>query len=71
MLPDGTPAPATLARAAATADLARAHPDAAIICSGSHGVGRKPRRSEATRALLAGIAPGEVARMVAKLRSRH
>jgi uncharacterized SAM-binding protein YcdF (DUF218 family) len=47
MLPDGTPAPATLARAGAAADLARAHPDAAIICSGSHGVGRKPRRSEA------------------------
>jgi uncharacterized SAM-binding protein YcdF (DUF218 family) len=47
MLPDGTPAPATLARGGAAADLARAHPDAAIICSGSHGVGRKPRRSEA------------------------
>jgi len=47
MLPDGTPAPATLARGRAAADLARAHPDAAIICSGSHGVGRKPRRSEA------------------------
>jgi uncharacterized SAM-binding protein YcdF (DUF218 family) len=47
MLPGGTPAPATLARAAAAADLARAHPGAAIICSGSHGVGRKPRRSEA------------------------
>lgn len=47
MLPDGTPAPATLARGAAAAGLARGHPDAAIICSGSHGVGRKPRRSEA------------------------
>jgi uncharacterized SAM-binding protein YcdF (DUF218 family) len=47
MLPDGTPAPATLARGKAAADLARAHPKAAIICSGSHGVGRKPRRSEA------------------------
>ena len=47
MLPDGTPAPATLARAEAAADVARAHPDAAIICSGSHGVGRKPKRSEA------------------------
>ena len=47
MLPNGTPAPATLARAEAAADLARAHEDAAIICSGSHGVGRKPRRSEA------------------------
>ena len=47
MLPDGTPAPATLARGRAAADLARAHPQAAIICSGSHGVGRKPRRSEA------------------------
>lgn len=47
MLPDGVPAPATLARGKAAADLARAHPKAAIICSGSHGVGRKPRRSEA------------------------
>jgi uncharacterized SAM-binding protein YcdF (DUF218 family) len=47
MLPGDTPAPATLARAVAAADLAGAHPDAAIICSGSHGVGRKPRRSEA------------------------
>lgn len=47
MLPDGTPAPATLARGAAAADLARAHPAAAIICSGSHGVGRRPQRSEA------------------------
>ena len=47
MLPDETPAPATLARAEAAADLVRSHPDAAIICSGSHGVGRKPRRSEA------------------------
>lgn len=47
MLPDGVPAPATLARGTAAADLARAHPKAAIICSGSHGVGRKPRRSEA------------------------
>ncbi len=47
MLPDGTPAPATLARGAAAAGLARAHPEAAIICSGSHGVGRRPRRSEA------------------------
>ena len=47
MLPDGVPAPATLARGRAAADLARAHPEAAIICSGSHGVGRKPRRSEA------------------------
>jgi uncharacterized SAM-binding protein YcdF (DUF218 family) len=47
MLPGGTPAPATLARAEAASDLARAHADAAIICSGSHGVGRKPKRSEA------------------------
>jgi uncharacterized SAM-binding protein YcdF (DUF218 family) len=47
MLPDGTPAPATLARGAAAAELGREHPEAAIICSGSHGVGRKPRRSEA------------------------
>ena len=47
MLPDALPAPATLARGKAAADLARAHPKAAIICSGSHGVGRRPRRSEA------------------------
>ena len=47
VLADGAPAPATLARGTAAADLARAHPLAAIICSGSHGVGRKPRRSEA------------------------
>ena len=47
VLPGGTAAPATLARGTAAADLARAHPVAAIICSGSHGVGRKPRRSEA------------------------
>jgi len=47
MLPDGIPAPATLARGKAAADLARAHPNAAIVCSGSHGVGRKPRSSEA------------------------
>lgn len=47
MLPNGVPAPATLARGKAAADLARAHLKAAIICSGSHGVGRKPRRSEA------------------------
>ena len=47
MLPDGVPAPATLARGKAASDLARLHPRAAIICSGSHGVGRKPRRSEA------------------------
>ncbi|HEV8229666.1 MAG TPA: YdcF family protein [Candidatus Limnocylindria bacterium] len=53
MRPDGSPAPATLARAAAAADLARAHPDAAIICSGSHGVGRRPHRSEA--ASMAGL----------------
>jgi uncharacterized SAM-binding protein YcdF (DUF218 family) len=47
VLPDGTPAPATLARGAAAAELARAHPEAAVICSGSHGVGRTPQRSEA------------------------
>ena len=47
MLPDGTPAPATLARGVAAAELARARPEAAIICSGSHGVGRRPKRSEA------------------------
>lgn len=47
MLRDGTPALATLARGEAAAALAREHPEAAIICSGSHGVGRKPRRSEA------------------------
>lgn len=48
MLPDGRPAPATLARGTAAAALAREHTEAAIICSGSHGVGRKPRRSEAS-----------------------
>ena len=47
MQSDGTPAPSTLARAAAAAALAREHPDAGIICSGSHGVGRRPQRSEA------------------------
>jgi uncharacterized SAM-binding protein YcdF (DUF218 family) len=47
VLPDGTPAPATLARATAAAELAQGHPGAAVICSGSHGVGRKPPRSEA------------------------
>ncbi|MEP6693083.1 MAG: YdcF family protein [Chloroflexota bacterium] len=47
MLPSGSPAPATLARSAAAADLAREHPEAAIVCSGSHGVGRRPQRSEA------------------------
>ena len=47
MLPGGTPAPATMARAEAAADLARTHPGAAIICSGSHGPGGKPKRSEA------------------------
>jgi uncharacterized SAM-binding protein YcdF (DUF218 family) len=47
MQPDGAPVPATLARGAAAAALAREHPAAAIICSGSHGVGRKPHRSEA------------------------
>jgi uncharacterized SAM-binding protein YcdF (DUF218 family) len=47
MRTDGAPAPATLARASAAADLARAHPLAALISSGSHGVGRRPPRSEA------------------------
>ncbi|HEV8672162.1 MAG TPA: YdcF family protein [Candidatus Limnocylindria bacterium] len=47
MQPDGTPARATSARGSTAAELARLHPRAAIICSGSHGVGRKPRRSEA------------------------
>jgi uncharacterized SAM-binding protein YcdF (DUF218 family) len=64
MLPDSVPAPATLARGRAAADLARAHPKAAIICSGSHGVGRKPRRSEAASMadLIAaeGIDPGRI-----------
>jgi uncharacterized SAM-binding protein YcdF (DUF218 family) len=47
MLADCSPAPSTLARAVAAAQLARALPDAAIICSGSHGVGRRPKKSEA------------------------
>jgi uncharacterized SAM-binding protein YcdF (DUF218 family) len=47
MQPDGTPAPSTIARAATAAELAATLPDAAVICSGSHGVVRRPRRSEA------------------------
>ena len=47
ILADSTPAPSTLARAVKAAELARALPDAAIICSGSHGVGRRPKKSEA------------------------
>lgn len=44
---DGTPAPSTVARAEAAADVAKQHPQAAVICSGSHGVGRRPEGSEA------------------------
>jgi uncharacterized SAM-binding protein YcdF (DUF218 family) len=47
MQPDGTPAPSTLARATTAAELAAKLPAAAIICSGSHGVGRRPQKSEA------------------------
>jgi uncharacterized SAM-binding protein YcdF (DUF218 family) len=47
MRPDGTPAPSTITRAATAAELAAKHPQAAVICSGSHGVGRRPRKSEA------------------------
>ena len=47
MQPDGTPAPSTLARATTAAALAARFMDAAVICSGSHGVGRRPRKSEA------------------------
>jgi uncharacterized SAM-binding protein YcdF (DUF218 family) len=47
MQPEGSPAPSTLARAATAAELAAKYPDAAVICSGSHGVVRRPRRSEA------------------------
>ena len=47
MQSDGSPAPSTIARAATAAALAREHRDAAVICSGSHGVGRRPKRSEA------------------------
>lgn len=64
MLPGGTPVPATLARGVAAATLARDHPEAAIICSGSHGVGRKPRRSEAASMadliVAGGIAPQRI-----------
>ena len=58
MQADGTPAASTLARAAAAADVAREHADAAIICSGSHGVGRKPQRSEAASMADAMVAAG-------------
>ncbi len=47
MQPDGTPAPSTLARAATASALAAKYANAAVICSGSHGVGRRPRKSEA------------------------
>jgi len=47
MQPDGTPAPSTLARAATAAALAATLTQAAVICSGSHGVGRRPQKSEA------------------------
>ena len=58
MLANGNPAPSTLARAETGADLAREHPMAAIICSGSHGVGRKPRKSEAASMADAIVARG-------------
>jgi len=64
MLADSTPAPSTLARATAAAELARALPGAAIICSGSHGVGRRPRKSEAASMadviIAKGIAPTRI-----------
>ena len=47
MLPDGQPSPSTLARAATAAELAKAMPRAGVICSGSHGVGSRPQKSEA------------------------
>jgi len=61
--PDGSPTATTLARADAAATLARER-DIAIIVSGSHGNGPKPRRTEA--ALMAdrlgarGIAPERI-----------
>lgn len=58
MLADGRPALSTLARAETGAELAREHPDAGIICSGSHGVGRTPRKSEAASMADAIIARG-------------
>ena len=58
MLADGRPAASTLARAETGAELAREHPQAGIICSGSHGVGRKPRRSEAASMAEAIVARG-------------
>ena len=58
MLADGSPAASTLARAEAGAELAREHPQAGIICSGSHGVGRKPRTSEAETMAKALVARG-------------
>ena len=58
MLADGTPAPSTVARARAAADLARSHADAALICSGSHGVGRRPKSSEAASMAAVLVAAG-------------
>jgi uncharacterized SAM-binding protein YcdF (DUF218 family) len=58
MQPDGTPAPSTLARATTAAALAARYPDAAVICSGSHGVGRRPRKSEAASMSDALVAQG-------------
>lgn len=64
MRADGTPAASTLARAATAAVLALDHADAAIICSGSHGVGRRPRRSEAGSMADALVAAGVDARRI-------
>ena len=58
MQPDGSPAPSTLARAAAASRLAAEHPDDAIICSGSHGVGTRPTKSEAASMADALVASG-------------
>jgi uncharacterized SAM-binding protein YcdF (DUF218 family) len=68
---DGTPAPSTVARAQRAAEVARERPDAAIICSGSHGVGRRPRRSEAATMAETMVAAGvERARIFLEDRSR-
>jgi len=50
---DGSPTRSTLERPVGAAALARSLPHAAIICSGSHGVGHRPTRSEA--ALMADV----------------
>ena len=60
---DGQPTPSTLARADAAAALARTR-DVAVIVSGSHGAGPKPKRTEAAfmadRLVQRGIQPTRI-----------